>query len=172
MAVSILRLKQNKLRKTFKVGDETVEVYNITNENRGLFDKLFEDTLDFETGELNLTDDALILSVYTALTDIEFTTPQEVMEVIENPSIELEMINNEIRLVITEFANAKIQEQLTKIQELEMLLNQAHLTAETERVAVKAGLDVSVTEAQAQEALTGMRSSKKKAGAKNGAKKN
>lgn len=169
MAINILQLKQQKIRKTFKIGDDSVEVYNITSQNRHLFDEIFESGMNYETGEVNLTDDKVLLGIYTALTNIEFDKSEEVLEALENPSVELEMINNEIRMIITEFANSKIQDQLTKIQELELLLNQAELTGVTEKVATRAGLDVDHEVKVAQEQLTGMRSSKK-AGKKNAGK--
>lgn len=170
MAVNILSLKQQKVRKTVKIGDEVVEIYNITKENRHIFDEVFESNLDYETGEIKIADQALIMTVYTTLTNLEFNSPEEVMEALENPSVELELINNEVRAILTEFANSKIKDQLVKIQELEMLLNQMQLTNETETLASKVGLDNKALEKETESQLKAMRSSKK-AGAKSGKEK-
>lgn len=172
MAINILNLKQQKVRKTIKIGDEVVEIYNITKENRHIFDEVFESNLDYETGEINISDHTLIVAIYTTLTNLEFQKPEELLDALDNPSVELEIINNELRLILTEFANSKIKDQLVKIQELEMILNQVELSNETEALASKASVDQEMVKAHTEEQLKAMRSSNtKKAGKGNAGKK-
>lgn len=133
-------LIQKEVRKKFKIGKNTVEVYSIKLED---VEKLYEyisDLYDEEKGEFIVENAETVKYIYETFTNIKIDDSEELMEILRNPNSKLLDIQREISKSMIEVVNTYLKDRLVELESVELAISTQDLKNKGEEMIKKYGL--------------------------------
>lgn len=133
-------LIQKEIRKKFKIGKNTVEVYSIKLED---VEKLYEyisDLYDEEKGEFIVENAETVKYIYETFTNIKIDDSEELMEILKNPNSKLLDIQREISKSMIEVVNTYLKDRLVELESVELAISTQDLKNKGEEMIKKYGL--------------------------------
>lgn len=133
-------LIQKEVRKKFKIGKNTVEVYSIKLED---VEKLYEyisDLYDEEKGEFIVENAETVKYIYETFTNIKIDDSEELMEILKNPNSKLLDIQREISKSMIEVVNTYLKDRLVELESVELAISTQDLKNKGEEMIKKYGL--------------------------------
>lgn len=133
-------LIQKEVRKKFKIGKNTVEVYSIKLED---VEKLYEyisDLYDKEKGEFIVENAETVKYIYETFTNIKIDDSEELMEILRNPNSKLLDIQREISKSMIEVVNTYLKDRLVELESVELAISTQDLKNKGEEMIKKYGL--------------------------------
>ena len=133
-------LIQKEVRKKFKIGKNTVEVYSIKLED---VEKLYEyisDLYDEEKGEFIVENAETVKYIYETFTNIKIDDSAELMEILKNPNSKLLDIQREISKSMIEVVNTYLKDRLVELESVELAISTQDLKNKGEEMIKKYGL--------------------------------
>lgn len=133
-------LIQKEVRKKFKIGKNTVEVYSIKLED---VEKLYEyisDLYDEEKGEFIVENAETVKYIYETFTNIKIDDSEELMEILKNPNSKLLDIQREISKSMIEVVNTYLKDRLVELESVELAISTQDLKNKGEEIIKKYGL--------------------------------
>lgn len=134
--INITSLKQQRIRKSFENG---IEIYNPNQEETKALISLMQEIVKDNIDEILLDGQTIIKRILPLVSNIVIdATDEELQEIVDNPSADLEMAIEEVGVIITELSDKvvtrmKLLSNLTP-EDLGKLLKLDEITMSTEEV--------------------------------------
>ena len=135
------KLIQKKIRKKFKVGKNTIEVYSIGIED---VEKLYEyltEIYDTETSEFKVETEETVKYVYETFTNIKVEEASDLIEALKSPNSLLLDIQREITKSMMEVVNTYLKDRVVELESMELAITTHDLKVKGDNLVAKYGVD-------------------------------
>lgn len=123
--VNIKELKRKHIRKivTFELEGETVniEIYNLNHKEKAELFEALGSSININEEKLNVENGEVAEKVYRALTNLQFDTIDELMEVLQDPCYELTLVVQEVSSCLLEITKEQLVERMLQLENFEIL---------------------------------------------------
>lgn len=123
--VNIKELKRKHIRKTvtFELEGETVniEIYNLNHKEKAELFEALGSSININEEKLNVENGEVAEKVYRALTNLQFDTIDELMEVLQDPCYELTLVVQEVSACLLEITKEQLVERMLQLENFEIL---------------------------------------------------
>ena len=134
------KLIQKKIRKKFKVGKNTVEIYSIAVED---IEKLYEyltDIYDTETSEFKVETEETVKYIYETFTNIKVEEASDLIEALKSPNSLLLDIQREITKSMIEVVNTYLKDRAVELESVELAIATQDLKNKGDNLVAKYGV--------------------------------
>lgn len=136
------KLIEKKVRKTFKIGNHKVEVYNISIEQVAEVYEKIKSLYDQEKDVFTVESPETIAYIYETFTNLEIESGDDVLEALKQPNSKLKEIQREIVKSMSEVVRDFIKDKIAEIDEINIMMDTKELSSKAKELVKQYGIEI------------------------------